>query len=61
MSIIASMRANQVFEYFKPCNVVEQMIEAFKSAMQAAHTCKCSEQNMEVWMFINHLALMFSY
>lgn len=65
LSIIAFLprgtTPQQVFEYFKARNAVEQMIDVFKNTLQADRSYMRTEQQMEGWMFLNHLALMLYY
>ena len=56
-----STSAQQAFEYFKTRNEVEQMIDVFKNILQADRSYMRTGQQMEGWMFLNHLALMLYY
>jgi transposase len=56
-----STSAQQAFEYFKTRNEVEQMIDVFKNILQADRSYMRTPQQMEGWMFINHLSLMLYY
>ncbi len=56
-----STSAQQAFEYFKTRNEVEQMIDVFKNIMHADRSYMRTAQQMEGWMFLNHLALMLYY
>jgi hypothetical protein len=56
-----STSAQQAFEYFKTRNEVEQMIDVFKNILEADRSYMRTEQQMEGWMFLNHLALMLYY
>jgi transposase len=56
-----STSPQQAFEYFKTRNEVEQMIDVFKNILHADRSYMRTEQQMEGWMFINHLSLMLYY
>lgn len=56
-----STSAQQAYEYFKTRNEVEQMIDVFKNTLQADRSYMRTAQQMEGWMFLNHLALMLYY
>jgi hypothetical protein len=56
-----STSAQQAFEYFKTRNEVEQMIDVFKNILKADRSYMRTAQQMEGWMFINHLSLMLYY
>jgi transposase len=56
-----SASAQQAYEYFKTRNEVEQMIDVFKNILQADRSYMRIAQQMEGWMFLNHLALMLYY
>jgi transposase len=56
-----STSAQQAYEYFKTRNEVEQMIDVFKNILHADKSYMRTAQQMEGWMFLNHLALMLYY
>lgn len=53
--------ASKVFNYFKSRSAIETMFDAFKNILSADRTYMQGDIEMETWMFIHHLALVFYY
>jgi transposase len=53
--------ASKVFNYFKSRSAIEIMFDAFKNILSADRTYMQGDIEMETWMFIHHLALVFYY
>jgi transposase len=53
--------ASRVFNYFKSRSAIETMFDAFKNILSADRTYMQGDIEMETWMFIHHLALVFYY
>jgi len=50
-----------LFNYFKSRIAIETMFDTFKNILSADRTYMQGDTEMETWMFIHHLALVFYY
>jgi transposase len=53
--------AQDCYNYYKNRVQIETMIDAFKNIIDADRTYMRGEKEMETWMFINYIALLFYY
>lgn len=56
-----SKSAEDIYQYYKSRNSIEQMFDVFKNLLEADRTYMRSEQALEGWNFINTIALQWYY
>jgi len=64
IAIISDLKdktAQDCYNYYKSRGQIETMIDAFKNTIDADRTFMRGEKEMETWMFINYIALLFYY
>jgi len=64
IAIISDLKgktAEECYNYYKNRVQIETMIDAFKNTIDADRTYMRGEKEMETWMFINYIALLFYY
>jgi len=61
LSSLKDTHASILFNYFKSRSAIETMFDTFKNILSADRTYMQGHIEMETWMFIHHLALVFYY
>lgn len=61
LSNLKDADAPKIFNYFKSRSAIEAMFDTFKNILSADRTYMQGYIEMETWMFIHHLALIFYY
>jgi len=64
ISIITNLMENsaeEVYKYYKSRCEIETLFDTFKNVLDADRTYMQSDEQIETWMFVNYLALMFYY
>ena len=63
VALLTNLRvsAEQVFEYFKSRIEIELLFDVFKNILKADKSYMRGEKEMEAWMFINYLSLVYYY
>jgi len=61
LSNLKDTDAPKIFNYFKSRSAIETMFDTFKNILSADRTYMQGYIEMEAWMFIHHLALIFYY
>jgi len=63
LSIATNMEdlPKKLYQYFKSRSQIEMMFDALKNTLHADKTYMRSEDKLEAWMFVNHLALIYYY
>jgi len=61
LSSLKDTHASMLFSYFKSRSAIETMFDTFKNILSADRTYMQGDIEMETWMFIHHLALVFYY
>ena len=61
LSSLKDTHASILFNYFKSRSAIETMFDTFKNILSADRTYMQGDIEMETWMFIHHLALIFYY
>jgi len=64
IAIISDLKnetSQKCFNYYKNRVQIETMFDAFKNIIDADRTYMRGEKEMETWMFINYIALLFYY
>lgn len=60
-NIEESLSAEQVYSYYKGRMGIEKMFDVFKNALDADRTYMRGREELETWLFINHISLMLYY
>jgi len=61
ISDLKDLSASKCYNYYKNRNQIETMIDTFKNMIDADRTYMRGEKEMETWMFISYIALLFYY
>lgn len=61
LSSLEDKDASTLFNYFKSRSAIETMFDTFKNILSADRTYMQGDIEMETWMFIHYLALVFYY
>lgn len=58
---LKGIEASKVYQYFKSRAYIETLIDSFKNILQADRSYMRTDNALEGWIFINHLALWYYY
>jgi len=56
-----NLSAQKIFEYFKSRIEIEILFDVFKNVLKADRSYMRGDKEMEAWMFINYLSLVYYY
>ena len=61
LSNLIDVTAQDIYSQYKSRGAIEQLFDSLKNLLQADRTYMRTDEGLEGWMFVNHIALTWYY